>query len=218
MCEFPSYALIKYMFHEEYSINIFSDDYLLLFAGPNDRVYIVVDNDVYYIIKVFKVIQMRWCIELLIRGDVQEIETFKFLTNSTNNVVVELENSKQYFVVSGKLFSTESFVRKCILELKSKNININLSDRINKLNKFPDDTMFFIQSYGYVGNSLNLWAEGSSGYTTNPLKAQQYTKAEILSYLKNNRSQDNFWVASEILDKKSYCVDSQHLDYSIYKI
>ena len=39
--------------------------------------------------------------------------------------------------------------------------------RLEKIQAMPDDTMFFFQSYGFVGNAINFWSKDSKGYTTN---------------------------------------------------
>lgn len=76
----------------------------------------------------------------------------------------------------------------------------------------PEDTMFYFQSYGFVGNCLNLWAKGGGGYTTHVDKAEKYTKQQTLGQLGCKRTQDTFWVASEIESKAYLMVDAQLLD------
>ena len=76
----------------------------------------------------------------------------------------------------------------------------------------PDDTRFYWQSYGYVGNSPNLWASGSSGYTTNPTAAQTYTKEETLAQLSCRRDQDRFWTYEQIQNAVVLTVDSQKIE------
>jgi len=87
--------------------------------------------------------------------------------------------------------------------------------RMKKFNALPDDTMFFFSSYGFVGNSINLWALGGSGYTTDPTKAQQYDKKRTMQQLSCNRPQDRFYLVSEVLANMSYHIDAQKIKTTI---
>ncbi len=67
-----------------------------------------------------------------------------------------------------------------------------LKRRIKKIEKMPNETLFYFASYGYVGNDIVLSREGNCGYTTDVGKAQLYTKEETLAQLKLDRAQDKF--------------------------
>ncbi len=84
-----------------------------------------------------------------------------------------------------------------------------LQKRIEKLESYPDDTLFYWASYGYVGNSPNFWALNSRGYTSDIDKAQLYTKAETLSQLECDRDQDRFYVKEDVEKAIYKTVDSQ---------
>ncbi len=84
--------------------------------------------------------------------------------------------------------------------------------RLEKIQAMPDDTMFFFQSYGFVGNAINFWAKDSKGYTTNPYEAHQFTKQEAIGQLKCNRDQDTFWPVKHILENVSQFVDAQYVN------
>ncbi len=85
----------------------------------------------------------------------------------------------------------------------------NLEKRIEKIESYPDNTLFYWSSYGYTGNSPNFWAKNSRGYTCNIDKAQLYTKAETLSQLKCDRDQDRFYVKEDVEKAIYKTVDSQ---------
>ena len=89
---------------------------------------------------------------------------------------------------------------------------MTFEERKKKIEAYPDNTMFFIQSYGFVGNSLNLWADGASSYTTDPTKAGQFNKEFVLKQLSCNRACDSFWPVSELMEKKTFHVDMQKVD------
>ena len=88
-----------------------------------------------------------------------------------------------------------------------------LQQKINKVNSYPDGTMFFFQSYGYIGNSVQFWGLNSSGYVTDPNLAQKFTKEQTINQIKCNRTQDNFWPVDEIMNNLSVHADSQKLNH-----
>ena len=90
-------------------------------------------------------------------------------------------------------------------------------ERVNKISKFPDDELFYIQN-GFVGNSILWWALQDRGYTSDIDRAQTYTKAEVLKYFLNNSDrQDKIWCASHVQQHIKKHVEHQYLD-SQYKI
>jgi hypothetical protein len=86
-------------------------------------------------------------------------------------------------------------------------------DRLNHINKFSDDTMFYVQR-GYVGNAILFWGLNSSGYTCKLEKAQQYTKQEIINdFIKRpSNPNDRFIPATHIQEIATLMVDGQHLE------
>lgn len=84
--------------------------------------------------------------------------------------------------------------------------------RKKRIDQLPDDTMFYIQSYGYIGNCISFWKEGRKGYTTNIAKAQIFTKTEVLEQLSFKRDQDVFYEAGEVELKSVRMVDMQDID------
>ncbi len=79
--------------------------------------------------------------------------------------------------------------------------------------RFPETEMFYVQK-GYVGNSCLWWALGNNGYTTDILKAEKYTREEILKSFVGLSNENRIWLASHVETKISSQVDSQHLDYN----
>ncbi len=88
--------------------------------------------------------------------------------------------------------------------------------RKKAIEKLPEDTMFYWQSYGYVGNCLNLWRSGSCGYTTNITAAQTYSKEETLKQLACKRDQDTFWTREQLKDATVLVVDNQRIKGKSY--
>lgn len=84
-------------------------------------------------------------------------------------------------------------------------------ERKRCVEELPDDTMFYWQSYGYVGNALNLWRIGSSGYTTDINGAEMYTKTQTLGQLACRRTQDAFWKVDDLRKAVIEIVDSQKI-------
>jgi len=98
------------------------------------------------------------------------------------------------------------------IDIKQKKQDAAYNKRKAAIEALPDNTMFYWQSYGYVGNCLNLWAEGGSGYTTNIAKAGLFTKQQTLGQLACRRDQDEFWEKDHIQGKCVYMVDMQDVD------
>jgi hypothetical protein len=86
-----------------------------------------------------------------------------------------------------------------------------IKERTEKVNRFPDDALFYIQN-GYVGNAVCWWGLNSAGYVTNIDKAQTYSKAEVLERFVNGREEDRIWEASHVRQAIKRVVDSQFLD------
>lgn len=86
--------------------------------------------------------------------------------------------------------------------------------RKQAIQALPDDTQFFWQSYGYIGNCLNLHRLGGQGYTTSLREAQLYSKEETLAQLALRCDTDVFWDSVELTDKSKLMVDHQDLDNS----
>ncbi len=85
------------------------------------------------------------------------------------------------------------------------------SKRKQAIEKLPDDTRFYFQSYGFVGNAPNLWASGSQGYTTNITAAQTYSKEETLRQLSCKRAQDRFWTFEQLQNAVQLVVEYQNI-------
>lgn len=90
---------------------------------------------------------------------------------------------------------------------------MTLNQRIKKVNYYPEGTMFFFQSYGYIGNSVQFWGLNDCGYVTDPNLAQQHTKEQTINQIKCNRTQDTFWPVNEIMNNLSVHADSQKLNH-----
>ena len=87
-----------------------------------------------------------------------------------------------------------------------------IQDRIKKLNKFPDDSLFYVSTGKYVGNYPLFWALGNCGYTTYVENAQTYTKSDIIKdHIKYG--DHIIWYSSEIMRKVVKVVESQGLNY-----
>ncbi len=88
-----------------------------------------------------------------------------------------------------------------------------IKERISGVMRFPETEMFYVQK-GYVGNCCLWWALGNNGYTTDILKAEKYTREEILKSFVGLSNENRIWLASHVETKISSQVDSQHLDYN----
>lgn len=84
--------------------------------------------------------------------------------------------------------------------------------RRKAIEALPNGTMFYWQSYGYVGNCLSLWAIGGRGYTTVLTLAQLYDKESTLRQLACKRDTDVFWESEELIAKSRLMVDHQYID------
>ncbi len=73
-----------------------------------------------------------------------------------------------------------------------------VSDRMERLNKFPDDSLFYVSTGNFVGNYPIFWALGDCGYTTYIENAQTYTKTDIIKdHIKY--ADHRIWHSSEIM-------------------
>ncbi len=88
--------------------------------------------------------------------------------------------------------------------------------RKKAIEALSNDTMFYWQSYGYVGNCPNLWKKGSGGYTTEINDAELYTKEETLKQLACRRDQDTFWKEDDLRCAVIEVVDSQKIKGKSY--
>jgi len=96
-------------------------------------------------------------------------------------------------------------------ELDNREFNATRRQRVEQ---YPDDTMFYIQN-GIVGNAPLWWGLGGSGYVCQIEEAQAYTKKEVLATFVNGRKQDIIWEASHVLAAKVTVIESQRLKYSL---
>lgn len=86
-------------------------------------------------------------------------------------------------------------------------------ERMNKIQKLPDDTMFYVQDKrNYVGNSVLWWGKGASGYVTDLRKAMKVSKEYILS--KKWRKTDIIWESTDVENNISWHIDSQYLKHN----
>lgn len=97
-----------------------------------------------------------------------------------------------------------------------KNQRERIEKRKKAVERFSDDTLFYIQN-GYVGNSVLWWGKNSNGYTTNINKAGLYTKEEVLKKFVNSREEDVIWESSHVDNNIVKQVDGQYLnrEYSV---
>lgn len=115
---------------------------------------------------------------------------------SKNNDILMLENGEK--------------IERCKLASKIRNEK-RIKERIDKINRFPDNTNFYIQN-GFVGNSVLWWAANGNGYTTDISKAQLYTKEEVLKRFVKGREEDIIWNAKHIIENIRTHVDHQYLN------
>lgn len=86
-------------------------------------------------------------------------------------------------------------------------------ERINKIQRLPDDSMFYVQDKrNYVGNSVLWWGKDENGYTIDPRKAMKVSKEYILS--KKWRKTDIIWESTEVENNISWHVDAQYLKHN----
>lgn len=66
--------------------------------------------------------------------------------------------------------------------------------------KSPDSMMelYYIRTYGYVGNSFVWWGEKEAGYTADLKKAGKYTRDEAETICKRRPEQDIAYLCEEI--------------------
>lgn len=84
--------------------------------------------------------------------------------------------------------------------------------RNEMLRNLPENDHYYVQdARSYVGNSVLWWGTGGSGYTTKIIKAQKYTKDEIVKQFSNGRETDIIWSARHVEDIIDMYVDSQKL-------
>ena len=95
--------------------------------------------------------------------------------------------------------------------MTAKQIEKAYQKRVKAIQALPDNTMFYWQSYGYVGNLLNLWRIGNAGYTTDIEEAQKYTKEQTLGQLACRRDQDDFWLVDDLIPAAKLTVDHQNV-------
>lgn len=107
-------------------------------------------------------------------------------------------------VLYNKQYMTRNQALRLIEEQKTNNI------RKARVEKFPDDAIFYIQN-GYVGNSALWWALGGSGYTTDFEKAQAYSKTETLERFTTGRDEDVPWESQQVLNALRQHVDANFL-------
>jgi hypothetical protein len=87
-----------------------------------------------------------------------------------------------------------------------------VQDRTKKLNKFPDDSLFYVSTGKFVGNYPIFWALNDCGYTCQIENVQTYTKSDIIKdHIKY--SERRIWHSSEIMRKVVKVVESQGLNY-----
>jgi len=86
--------------------------------------------------------------------------------------------------------------------------------RNEKLRALNDKEMYYVQdSRSYCGNSVFWWGLESRGYTTDLMKAQKYTKDEIIKQFSNGRDTDIIWPASHVEKLIKTHVDAQYLEH-----
>ena len=108
-------------------------------------------------------------------------------------------------------FDQQQFEKDCRQAELQKKRDKEYIERRKRIEELPDDTMFYWQSYGYIGNCPNLWALGGSGYTTKLEKAQMYNKTETLKQLACRRDHDKFYTTSDMTAAAKLMVDHQDL-------
>lgn len=85
-----------------------------------------------------------------------------------------------------------------------------IEKRRKLVEKYPDDTMFYIQR-GYVGNAMLFWGLNSNGYTCKLDRCQKYTKSEVLKRFLDSNPDDRIWPADHIESNTSIMVDGQNV-------
>lgn len=88
-----------------------------------------------------------------------------------------------------------------------------VAERVAKINAYPDDAMFYV-SHGYHGDII-LWnGLNDSGYTTNVVKAQKYTKEEVLKSYVQGPYEHKIWEASHVESNLTKVANNEHLTHS----
>lgn len=82
------------------------------------------------------------------------------------------------------------------------------SQKLRRLNKYPDDALFYIQS-GFSGNALILWAQNSCGYTTHVERAHRFTKQEIERHILATHRHEYIWPVAHIQEAIVKVLDSE---------
>lgn len=88
-------------------------------------------------------------------------------------------------------------------------------DKLSRIDKFKNssDEFYYLQdSRSYVGNAVLWWGINGNGYTTDPGKANKYTREEVLERLKTSRETDIYWPASKVEAAIKNFVDIQGLN------
>lgn len=102
-------------------------------------------------------------------------------------------------------------VRKSVFEYIKKE-EVRISKRKEFVESQPDDTLFYIQKSGFVGNCMLFWAKGGCGYTTDIKNAQIYTKQQVLDNHIKQGEEHIIWVAYHIEHVASKMVDFHKTD------
>lgn len=104
----------------KYHISILNTNYLMIHSSRIQRTYIIIDSDMYYVIIDNLGEVILWC-----RGDVSDLELIKYEFDTNINVydnLILLNWSNTPLLVSKFLFATEQFFKKCLFNLKQKNV------------------------------------------------------------------------------------------------
>lgn len=108
-------------------------------------------------------------------------------------------------------FDQQQFEKESKEAAEQKKKDIDYQNRRKAIEELPVNTLFYWQSYGYVGNCINFWRRGSKGYTTKVSDAQIYTKAETLKQLDCRRDADRFYTVDDVTEASKLMVDHQDL-------
>lgn len=74
-----------------------------------------------------------------------------------------------------------------------------------------EDDLYYLQTRGYVGNSLMWWKQGKHGYTCDIQQAHVWTKAEAFGQAKVRPTEDFPWPKDYIDAHLQHHVNSQHV-------
>jgi len=122
------------------------------------------------------------------RGQAKRIATtpFNYEVNGDLPKFIDLKVRRARMADEVMFEGTIIIRRQIAIKIKE---DARLAERKLKVEKYPDDTLFYIQN-GYVGNCISFWGFNSCGYVCDITNAQKYSKAEVLKTFVN-KSDEN---------------------------